>query len=64
MVNQTLAVFLAAEVKRPGKVATNEQSDFLSAVRASGGAALLVSSIDELQEGLHEYIDKLRGSKI
>lgn len=44
--------FLAVEVKRPGGVLTDLQSEFLAVVRAAGGIALCCSSIEELEEAL------------
>lgn len=41
--------FLAVEVKRPGEVPTVKQSLFLESVRAVGGLACCVSSIDDLE---------------
>ena len=41
------AVFLALEVKRPGKHATLEQADFLRRVRVAGGIAAVVTNVDE-----------------
>ena len=46
--------YLAVECKvRPNKP-TPEQSDFMARVRKSGGAALLIYSLDELIAGLKE----------
>jgi hypothetical protein len=41
---------LAVEVKRPGKTPTAAQAAFLAAVRAAGGVAGCVHSVDELVE--------------
>lgn len=41
------ALFLALEVKRPGKCATPEQAAFLKQVSAAGGIAAVVTSVDE-----------------
>jgi hypothetical protein len=45
-------VFLAIETKRPGKPPTEAQDAFLANVRAAGGVALVVHSLDELIQGL------------
>ncbi len=41
---------LAIEVKRPGRQPTPEQDTFLDVIRASGGLALCVHSLWELQQ--------------
>lgn len=53
--------FLALEVKRPGKEATEEQALFLALVRRRGGFAAVVCSVEEARaavdrarRGLHE----------
>jgi hypothetical protein len=43
---------LAVEVKRPGRLPTLEQEAFLATVRAQGGLALCVHSLEELQAEL------------
>jgi hypothetical protein len=45
-------VFLAVEVKRPGNEPTEQQAAFLEAVRASGGIAIVVTSLDGLIDAL------------
>lgn len=47
MIGQTLAVFVAAEVKTPTGRTTEAQERFLAAVRSSGGVAGVVRSEDE-----------------
>ena len=47
-----IAVFTAVEVKRPGKQPTPEQARFLEAVKAAGGIALCVHSVEEFEEGM------------
>lgn len=47
MVNRKIAVFLALEVKTATGKATAEQENFINAVRASGGLAGIVRSIDD-----------------
>lgn len=42
-----LAIFLALEVKRPGASATPTQVAFIESVRAAGGIAAVVTSVDE-----------------
>lgn len=44
--------FLAVEVKRPGRPLTPEQEAFLATVRDSGGVALCVHNLEELQKAL------------
>lgn len=46
--------FLAIEVKRPGNKPSPEQLAFLDVVRANGGLALVVYSLDDLIEGLRK----------
>lgn len=47
LVRPQLAVFLALEVKRPGASATQAQVEFLRRVRAGGGIAAVVTSVDD-----------------
>jgi len=47
MVGQTVAVFVAVEVKSPGKKAKPEQQRFLDAVNRLGGKAGVAHSVDE-----------------
>ncbi len=47
MVGQRVAVFVAPEVKAPGKDATEQQARFLAAVRAAGGRAGVVRSPED-----------------
>lgn len=42
--------FICVEAKQPGGKPTVEQEAFLAAVRANGGIALVVHSLDELAE--------------
>lgn len=46
--------FLAVEVKRPGNEATELQQGWLDEVARSGGLALVIHSVGELQERLRE----------
>lgn len=47
MVGKTVAVFTALELKTPGVATTDEQRRFVEAVRAGGGFAQVVRSVDE-----------------
>lgn len=47
MVGRTVAVFTACEVKRPGGKATEDQLNFLSAVKRAGGFAGIARSPGE-----------------
>ena len=47
MVGQTVAVFTALEVKTGRVPTTTEQAAFVKAVRAGGGIAAVVHSVDE-----------------
>jgi hypothetical protein len=51
-VGKRLAVFCAIEVKTPIGRATQEQIDFISAVKKAGGIAQIVHSIDEAIEAI------------
>lgn len=44
--------FLAVEVKRPGGRPTEAQVAWLDRVRESGGVAMVVTSLEELRQGL------------
>lgn len=48
MVGKRLAVFLAVEVKRPGKNPTREQQNFIDAVNRSGGTASVARSVEDV----------------
>lgn len=48
MLGQTIAVFVAIEAKRPGKSGTDAQDAFCEEVRAAGGKAGVVHSVEEL----------------
>ena len=50
--DEKIARFLAIEVKRPGRRATEEQMAFLDAVVRAGGIALIASSVDEVAAAL------------
>jgi hypothetical protein len=41
---------IAIEVKRPGKYATHDQSEFLEEIRESGGLAGVCTSIEDVKE--------------
>lgn len=47
MVGQRVAVFTALEIKTPGVATTTEQANFVNAVRASGGYAAVVRTVEE-----------------
>ena len=55
-----LAVFVAVEVKAPGKRATIEQEAFISSVNARGGIALSCDSVESFEEQIKEKIHALR----
>lgn len=55
-VRQTIGVFLAVEVKRPGGKLSADQEQFLAEVTRSGGLALCVRSVDELQRLLEPHL--------
>ena len=42
--------FLAIEVKRPGKKATEEQQKFIDMINKKGGLAFVATSIDDVSE--------------
>ena len=46
--------FVALEVKLPGQSPRPDQKAFLEAIRASGGEAYVVTSVDEALEALRE----------
>lgn len=47
--------FLAVEVKRPGKTATEEQWQFIESIQKNGGVSMVVSSVDELLADLKTF---------
>jgi len=47
-------VYIAVECKMPGNSPTAHQQAFLAAVEASGGVALVVTSVQELEAGLRK----------
>jgi len=49
--------YFALEVKRPGKVATQEQREFLAAVREVGGIGATVRSFEDVRSVLFGEID-------
>jgi Holliday junction resolvase len=64
-------IFIAIEVKQPGKAATLLQQAKISAIRKAGGIAIVAHSVDEVQavlnhlegiirKGLTEKADKSR----
>lgn len=55
-------IFLAVECKRPGNTPTDAQESFMSAIRAKGGVAVWVDSLDALLDRLNEECDS-RGWK-
>jgi hypothetical protein len=50
MIGRRVAVFVAVEVKAPGRKATPEQINFLDKVRADGGFAGIARSVMEAKE--------------
>lgn len=46
-IGMNMAQFVACEVKQPGKKATEEQKNFISAVIAAGGIGFVASSEEE-----------------
>ena len=48
--------FLAIEVKRPGGRPTEQQRQWLDAVRAAGGVGLVVTGLDDLRQQLRELV--------
>jgi hypothetical protein len=48
--------FLAIEVKRPGEKPRPDQEAFLEDIRAGGGIALCVHSLNELEAGLRPFL--------
>ena len=51
MIGRRVAIFMAVEVKQPGRHPTKEQRNFLSAVKHAGGIALTVhSEIDAVSQ--------------
>jgi hypothetical protein len=50
MVGQTIAVFTAAECKRKGKKAEDDQAKFLEAVRNAGGISGVVRSVEDYRK--------------
>jgi len=50
MVGQFVGIFVAIEVKAPGKVATPEQLNFLEQIRGHGGIAGVATSVDDLKK--------------
>lgn len=55
MVGKKMAVFLAAEVKRPGQHPTVEQSSFIEFVKSNGGIAGVVTSEEDVERMISEY---------
>lgn len=49
MVGQRVAIFLAVEVKAPGRKPTPEQTNFLDRVKSDGGLAGIARSIADAQ---------------
>ena len=50
MVGETVALFVAVEVKQPGERPTPEQRLFLEAVRNAGGIAGVATSVQEAEK--------------
>ena len=53
---ETFGNFLAIEVKKPGEKPRPDQQAFLQDIRAAGGIALCVHSLDELEEQLRPFL--------
>lgn len=53
--------YIAFEVKRPGKKATDIQNAFLAGVRKAGGVAEVVTSVGDVEQILNE-IDEAAGA--
>lgn len=47
MVGRKTAVFVACEVKQPGKFPTVEQQRFIAAIREAGGIGVVATSVEE-----------------
>lgn len=52
--------FIAVELKRPGKKPTPKQQCFLDGVKRTGGVALVIHSIDELDRALASVLKEIR----
>lgn len=52
MIGRKLAIFVACEVKQPGKKATQEQKNFIAAVNFSGGIGVVVTSVKEAVDSI------------
>ncbi len=50
MVGETIAIFVSAEVKKPGKKLTPGQENWMREVRRAGGLADVVHSPDDLKK--------------
>jgi len=53
---EPMGLLLAIEVKQPKKKPTPEQEQFLKQVDDGGGIGFCVHSLDELIEGMEEYL--------
>lgn len=63
MVGQTIARFLAIEVKKLGRDATEDQQRFIDRVNLAGGKAGVAHSADEAENLIKGNASELRGSK-
>ena len=50
--DEKIAVFIAVEVKRPGRFPTVEQKAFLDAVKTAGGISIVARSVEDVRRGL------------
>ena len=55
-VKSPMGLILAIEVKQPKGKLSPEQTEFLQQVNEGGGIGLCVHSLDELIEGMEEYL--------
>ena len=55
--------FIAAEIKKRGKKASDEQCDFLRKVADAGGIPLIIDNLDQLKNALSEIEQYLERSE-
>ena len=56
-------LFLAIEVKQPGKSPSKIQQHRLRQIREAGGVALVATSVDDLKEQLNSVAKKLKQAR-
>jgi hypothetical protein len=56
---ETVGLFLAVEVKRPGERPRADQEAFLDDIRRRGGVGLCVHSLTELEAGLRGHLTRV-----